>query len=114
MSNSYFGSINLTDLWAFTQKHPEKVITLKNGKKIVRVNLNEKKNAPDQYGNTHYLELDTYQTELADGENKYLGDFKPSHFNDLYKKGNNATSAAPSVAPAPAPAPYSNEGDIPF
>lgn len=120
MSNSFNGLINLTRLWEFSKNHPEKVIELKNGDKAIRFNLNEKK-SPDQYGNTHYMEVDTYKMTLAEGENKYIGDnIKPSKFNELYN-GNAANAAIPPAAPAASPAPVApppsgepKENDLPF
>ena len=120
MSNSFNGLINLTDLWNFTKAHEDKVITLKNGKKAIRVNFNEKKNAPDQFGNTHYVEIDTYKVNLNEGENKYIGEFKPSKFNELYN-GNSANATIPPAVPTASPAPVApppagepKENDLPF
>ena len=78
------------------------ITTNQRGEKVLWVDILEKKNAPDQYGNTHTVTLYNKDTRTT----IYLGDFKPQEFG-------NAASA-----PAPAPAPQDDsekEGeDLPF
>ena len=70
----------------------------RNNESCIWVDVLEKRESPDQYGNTHSLQLYNRDTR----EVIYLGDFKPQEFGE--------PSAAPAAAPAEAPA----DNDLPF
>lgn len=61
------------------------ITTNQRGEKVLWVDILEKKNAPDQYGNTHTVTLYNKDTRTT----IYLGDFKPQEF------GNAASAPAP-------------------
>lgn len=70
-------SICLTDL------PKEFFINHTNGKKYLNIKICENKNGVDNYGNTHYIEVDTYnpQTKQSAERKYYIGNGKEINFN---------------------------------
>lgn len=91
-----FGSICLSDIPRELMRKSEK-----NGKTYLSVVIGERRQ-PSQYGHTHYIKAYAKRGEVAEGVNLFIGDLKPSQFQD---------DDAPQAAPA-APAPTSDE--LPF
>lgn len=52
------------------------IVKNKNGESCIWVDILEKRNGPDQYGNTHTVTLYNKDTRTT----IYLGDFKPQEF----------------------------------
>ena len=65
------GSICLSDIpqeYIFTSE--------KTGKKYLKIQIKEKTNGADQYGNSHYVEVDTYKDGSRAEQKFYLGNLK--------------------------------------
>lgn len=91
MATKLHGRLNLS-------KIDKALITLnQKGEKCIWVDILEKKDGPDEYGNTHTITL--YNKESR--QTIYLGDFKPQQFG-------------PSAPAASAPAPANDDNDLPF
>lgn len=82
---NYFGSIDLTKLGMIIKQHPElvKVANMKDGTqhKFLNIDINEKQNGADQYGNVAYLKASCRKSEQKQGINYFLSDLKESNFN---------------------------------
>jgi hypothetical protein len=63
------GSICLSDI------PKEFITTAENGKKYLRIEIHEKKEA-DQWNNTHYIQVDTYKDGKRADQKYYLGNLK--------------------------------------
>lgn len=91
MSNLY-GSLCLTDI-------PKELITVgKNGKKYLNIVVNERREV-SQFGMTHYVKAYVRKDQAVEGRNYYIGDLKPS---DYQNNGNTAAPAASSSVPGAA------------
>ena len=79
---SYYGSIDLTKLGEIVRKHPElvRVANMKDGSqhKFLNIDINEKQNGADQYGNVAYLKASCKKDQQKQGVNYYLCDLKES------------------------------------
>lgn len=79
---SYYGSIDLTKLGEIVRKHPElvRVANMKDGSqhKFLNIDINEKQNGADQYGNVAYLKASCKKDQQKHGVNYYLCDLKES------------------------------------
>ena len=71
-----YGSICLSDI-------PEECIRTseKNGKKYLNIEVNDRRE-PSQYGHTHYIKASVKAADRKDGVNYFIGDLKPSMYND--------------------------------
>ena len=97
-----FGSICLTDI-------PRELIQTseKNGKKYLSVIIAERR-TPSQYGYTHYIKAYAKRGEVAQDTNLYIGELKPSQYNN---ESNNQQAATPTPAPK---AEGNGDDDLPF
>lgn len=69
------GSICLSDI-------PKEYITTgNNGKKYLNIEILEKRE-PDQWGNTHYVQVDTYKDGKRSDTKHYLGNLKTRSFGN--------------------------------
>ena len=112
-----YGSICLTDI-------PKEYITVgNNGKKYLRVNIDERK-APDQYGNTHNIKVSMTKEQRAQTGTVYIGNLKPSSYGQTQSMTATppAQYSAPAqqyqqphaAAPAPVPPLPGLDPDLPF
>ena len=92
-----FGSICLSDI-------PRELIRTseKNGKKYLTIAIQERR-APSQFGYTHNIKAYAKRGEVPEGTNLYIGDLKPSQYQD------NAQSQ-----PVPQSQPEQQDDDLPF
>lgn len=96
MANLY-GSLCLTDI-------PKELITVgKNGKKYLNIVVNERRGV-SQYGMTHYVKAYVKKDQAKEGVNYYIGELKPS---DYQNSGNAVTPAVSSI-------PSESQEDLPF
>lgn len=96
----YYGSICLTDI-------PKELITTgKNGKKYLNIEIGERRQ-PSQFGATHYVKASVKQEQKRDGVNYYIGDLRPSKFNN--QPIQNVATAVPQAYTQP-----DDDGDYPF
>ena len=72
MAQKLHGMLNLSKI------DKSLITTNQRGEKVLWVDILEKKNAPDQYGNTHTVTLYNKDTRTT----IYLGDFKPQEFGN--------------------------------
>ncbi len=84
-----YGSICLSDI-------PKELIRTseKNGKKYLNIEVNERRE-PSAYGNTHYVKATVKAAEKREGVNYYIGDLKPSQFDD--RPAETAAMGAPAT-----------------
>lgn len=70
-------SICLTDI------PKEYIVSHANGKKYLNIKVCENKNGIDKFGNTHYVEVDTYnsQTKQSAEQKYYIGNGKEINFS---------------------------------
>lgn len=105
---NYYGSIDLTKLGEIVRKHPElvKVASMKDGTqhKFLNIDINEKQNGADQYGNVAYLKASCKKAEQKQGVNYYLCDLKESRNNNQQQH----------QAPAPQSQNASDDDNLPF
>ena len=100
MATKLHGMLNLSKI------DKSLITTNQRGEKVLWVDILEKKNAPDQYGNTHTVTLYNKDTRTT----IYLGDFKPQEFG-----APRSQSPAPAAPAAPAQEPAKEEDqDLPF
>ena len=101
----FYGSICLSDI-------PRELIsTGQNGKKYLNIEIGERRQ-PSQFGATHYVKASVKQEQKRDGVNYYIGDLKPSRFDN----GGQPQQGAAATPPAQTQAfntPDEN-GDLPF
>lgn len=89
---------------------PKELITVgKNGKKYLNIEIGERRQ-PSQYGATHYVKASVKAEQKRDGVNYYIGDLKPSRYDNSQPTQNVATTAA---APQSFNQP-NDDGDLPF
>lgn len=70
-----YGSICLSDI-------PKELITTgRNGKKYLNVEVRQRRE-PSAYGNTHYIKASCRVQDRREGVNYFIGDLKPSRFQD--------------------------------
>lgn len=82
-----FGSLCLSEI-------PRELIREgKNGKKYISIEVDERK-TPSPYGDTHYVKAWCKAAERKEGVNYFIGELKPSKYNDQ----------APAQPAQPAPA----------
>ncbi len=87
---NYYGSICLSDI-------PKRLIRERNGKKYLSIEVIERREV-GQYGDTHFVSASCKKDDRIEGENRIIGNLKPSKF------GTSAPAAAepkPSVGSAP-------------
>lgn len=105
---SYYGSIDLTKLGEIVRKHPElvRVANMKDGSqhKFLNIDINEKQNGADQYGNVAYLKASCKKDQQKQGVNYYLCDLKESQNSNQQQQ-----AAAPQNN-----ADVNNSDDLPF
>lgn len=99
MAENFYGSICLTDI------PKELITTAKNGKKYLNVVVNQRREV-GQYGHTHYIKAYAKKGTIAPDVNLYIGELKPSDYNNDGQQGYNA--------PAPAPQPTMGAGMPPL
>jgi hypothetical protein len=89
---NYYGSIDLTKLGEIVRKHPElvKVANMKDGSqhKFLNIDINEKQNGADQYGNVAYMKASCKKAEQKQGINYYLCDLKESQSGNNHQPSN--------------------------
>lgn len=90
MAENYYGSICLSDI------PKELITTAKNGKKYLNVVVNQRREI-GQYGHTHYIKAYAKKGTVAPGTNLYIGELKPSEFQD----GQASQSRAATLPPPP-------------
>lgn len=102
----FYGSICLTDI-------PRELIsTGKNGKKYLYIEIGERRQ-PSQFGATHYVKASVKQEQKRDGVNYYIGDLKPSRFDNGGQPTQQTVTAAPAGQAQAFNTPDEN-GDLPF
>ena len=103
MAQNFFGSICLSDI-------PKELITTgKNGKKYLSVVVNERREV-GQFGHTHYIKAYVKKgTPVDPNANLYIGELKPSEFNDDPR-----TQVITAKAGSPTPPPPKDDDDLPF
>lgn len=111
MSN-FYGSICLSDI-------PKRLIEDgKNGKKYLRIEVREMKQA-GQYGDTHFIVASCKKENRIDGEKLFIGNLKPSKFDEQQNGGVQNNSPIQAVYCAqqqqtPAIEPGKESDDLPF
>ena len=112
MSN-FYGSICLSDI-------PKRLIEDgKNGKKYLRIEVREMKQA-GQYGDTHFIVASCKKENRIDGEKLFIGNLKPSKFDEQQNGGVQNSEQVQAVYGAqqqPTPAviePGKESDDLPF
>ncbi len=88
MAENYYGSICLSDI------PKELITTAKNGKKYLNVVVNQRR-VIGQYGHTHYIKAYAKKGTVAPGTNLYIGELKPSEFQDNQPVHGQTTAPAP-------------------
>lgn len=98
----FFGSLCLSDI-------PKELITVgKNGKKYLNIEIGERRQ-PSQFGATHYVKASVKAEQKREGMNYYIGDLKPSRYDNNQPTQNvSATAAAPQFNQP------NDDGDLPF
>lgn len=89
-------SISL-DLSAIGQHFKEHGFTTQQGKKMIKLDVVEKKGGPDQYGKTHFVAIDTWKPNQNNGSGGYnpqqgnaiAPEFQPSNNNGQLPQNNN-------------------------
>lgn len=95
MEENLYGSLCLSDI-------PKELITTgKNGKKYLNIVVNKRREV-SQFGMTHYVKAHCKKELQREGVNYYIGELKPSSYQN-----NNATGQGASTAPE-------NDDDLPF
>lgn len=98
MEDNLYGSLCLSDI-------PKELITTgKNGKKYLNIVVNKRREV-SQFGMTHYVKAHCKKEQQRDGVNYYIGELKPSSYQN---------SNAPGQAASTATANEGKEGDLPF
>lgn len=94
--DNLFGSICLSDI-------PRELIRTseKNGKKYITISVQARR-TQSQYGYTHNIKAYAKRGEVPEGTNLYIGELKPSQYQD-------SVQPAPPAQPAP-----QDDDDIPF
>ena len=111
MSN-FYGSICLSDI-------PKRLIEDgKNGKKYLRIEVREMKQA-GQYGDTHFIVASCKKENRIDGEKLFIGNLKPSKFDEQQNgavQNNSPIQAVYGAQQQPIPAIESGKesDDLPF
>ena len=111
MSN-FYGSICLSDI-------PKRLIEDgKNGKKYLRIEVREMKQA-GQYGDTHFIVASCKKENRIDGEKLFIGNLKPSKFDEQQNGGVQNNSPIQAVygaqqQPIPTIEPGKESDDLPF
>lgn len=95
MNMNLYGSICLSDI-------PKDLIQVgTNGKTYLNVSVNQRRE-PGRYGHTHYIKVNPPKgATVPSGANLYIGDLKPSAFNNEQA---DAAPAAPWAVPPQASA----------
>ena len=95
MDENLYGSLCLTDI-------PKELITTgKNGKKYLNIVVNKRREV-SQFGMTHYVKAHC-KKEQREGVNYYIGELKPSSYQNNNAPGAQGASTASG-----------NEDDLPF
>lgn len=99
----FYGSLCLTDI-------PKELITVgKNGKKYLNIEIGERRQ-PSQFGATHYVKASVKAEQKRDGVNYYIGDLKPSRYdNNQPSQQAEAPAAQQQAFNQP-----NDDGDLPF
>lgn len=99
MEENLYGSLCLSDI-------PKELITVgKNGKKYLNIVVNKRREV-SQFGMTHIMSrLIVKKEQQREGVNYYIGELKPSSYQN-----NNAAGQATSSAPGG----ENKEDDLPF
>lgn len=98
----FFGSLCLSDI-------PKELITVgKNGKKYLNIEIGERRQ-PSQFGATHYVKASVKAEQKREGMNYYIGDLKPSRYDNNQPTQNVAATAAAPQFNQP-----NDDGDLPF
>lgn len=109
---NYYGSIDLTKLRQIVKQHPElvKVANMKDGTqhKFLNIDINEKQNGADQYGNVAYMKASCKKAEQKQGLNYYLCDLKES------QNSNQQQPQRQQPAPQQSAAANDESDDLPF
>ena len=111
MSN-FYGSICLSDI-------PKRLIRVgKNGKKYIDFKVIEMKQV-GQYGDTHCIVASCKKENRIDGEKLFIGNLKPSKFDEQQNGGVQNNSPIQAVygeqqQPIPAIEPGKESDDLPF
>lgn len=87
-------TLDMTLLWEMAKQYA--FTAQQSGKKMMRLKVVTKRQGPDQYGNTHYVEVDTWQS------NQNQGGFPP--------QGQPQGYGAPQGAPQQSPPQYQQQG----
>ena len=90
MAQNYYGSICLSDI------PKEAITTAANGKKYLNIDVYERREV-GQYGDTHNIKVSIKPELRVEGKNYYIGNLKPSKFNNEQQVAN------PQSADIPAP-----------
>lgn len=99
----FYGSLCLSDI-------PKELITVgKNGKKYLNIEIGERRQ-PSQFGATHYVKASIKAGQKRDGVNYYIGDLKPSR----YDNNQPSLQAATPQASQQAFNQTDDDGDLPF
>lgn len=99
----FYGSLCLTDI-------PKELITVgKNGKKYLNIEIGQRRQ-PSQYGATHYVKASVKAEQKREGVNYYIGELKPSKYEN---NGQQSQNAAPAQQPQAFNQP-NDDGDLPF
>ena len=78
---------------------PKELITVgKNGKKYLNIEIGERRQ-PSQFGATHYVKASVKAEQKRDGVNYYIGDLKPSRYDNNQPS---QQAAAPAAVPCKA------------
>ena len=89
-ASNFYGSICLTDI-------PKELITTgKNGKKYLSIVVNERRE-PGRFGHTHYIKAYAGKDSRIDSSALYIGELKPSKFENREEAAAQPTTAAVSL-----------------
>lgn len=98
----FYGSLCLTDI-------PKELITTgKNGKKYLNIEIGERRQ-PSQFGATHYVKASVKAEQKRDGVNYYIGDLKPSRYDNNQPSQQTAPETPQQAFNQP-----NDDGDLPF
>ena len=98
-----FGSICISDI-------PQELIRTneKNGKQYLTVVVAERR-SPSQYGYTHHIKAYAKKGEVAEGVNLYIGELKPSTYQDVPQGDQPKVEAQPKPQPENPNVPFFNQ-----
>ena len=89
MAQNFYGSICLSDI------PKELIFEAKNGKKYLNIDVYERREV-GQYGDTHNIKISIQKDKREEGKNYYIGNLKPSKFDNEQAAVNPQSSGIPA------------------